>query len=56
MPFGSSICRWVTRSSNRISDDPLCQAVQRAVDAGLVVVAAAGNMGKTSDGRPSSAR
>ena len=32
-------------------DDPLCQAVQRAVDAGLVVVAAAGNLGKTDDGR-----
>ena len=36
-------------------DDPLCQAVQRAVDAGMVVVAAAGNFGKTADGRPSSA-
>jgi serine protease AprX len=33
-------------------DDPLCQAVQRAVDAGLIVVAAAGNLGKTPDGRP----
>jgi serine protease AprX len=33
-------------------DDPLCQAVQRAVDAGMVVVAAAGNLGKTEDGRP----
>jgi serine protease AprX len=33
-------------------DDPLCQAVQRAVDAGYVVVAAAGNMGKAADGRP----
>ncbi|HEU4935507.1 MAG TPA: S8 family peptidase, partial [Vicinamibacterales bacterium] len=33
-------------------EDPLCHAVQRAVDAGLVVVAAAGNMGKTVDGRP----
>ena len=33
-------------------DDPLCQAAQRAVDAGLVVVAAAGNFGKTDDGRP----
>ena len=32
-------------------DDPLCLAVQRAVDAGLVVVAAAGNLGKTDDGR-----
>ena len=34
------------------ADDPLCQAVQRAVDAGIVVVAAAGNFGKTADGRP----
>ena len=33
-------------------DDPLCQAVQRAVDAGMIVVAAAGNLGKTDDGRP----
>jgi serine protease AprX len=31
-------------------DDPLCQAVQRAHDAGLVVVASAGNLGKTADG------
>jgi serine protease AprX len=33
-------------------DDPLCEAVERAVRAGLVVVAAAGNYGKTADGRP----
>ena len=33
-------------------EDPLCQAVERAVEAGLVVVTAAGNMGKTEDGRP----
>ncbi|MCA1558754.1 MAG: S8 family peptidase [Acidobacteria bacterium] len=33
-------------------DDPLCQAVERATRAGLVVVAAAGNRGKTEDGRP----
>ena len=33
-------------------DDPLCQAAQRAVDAGILVVAAAGNFGKTDDGRP----
>ncbi len=33
-------------------EDPLCQAVERAVAAGLVVVTAAGNMGKTEDGRP----
>ena len=29
------------------ADDPLCQAVERAVAAGIVVVAAAGNFGKT---------
>src|SRR5262249_54040123 len=33
-------------------DDPLCRAAQRAVDAGILVVAAAGNFGKTADGRP----
>ncbi len=32
-------------------DDPLCEAVERAVRAGLVVVAAAGNYGKTVDGK-----
>ena len=32
-------------------DDPLCQAVERAYRAGLVVVAAAGNYGRTEDGR-----
>ena len=31
--------------------DPLCQAVERAVAAGFVVVTAAGNMGMTTDGR-----
>jgi serine protease AprX len=33
-------------------DDPLCQAVERAVAAGYVVVAAAGNLGVTDDGTP----
>src|SRR5262249_21111081 len=33
-------------------DDPLCAAVERAVDAGMVVVAAAGNYGKKADGTP----
>ncbi|HTM26189.1 MAG TPA: S8 family serine peptidase, partial [Vicinamibacterales bacterium] len=33
-------------------DDPLCQAAQRAADAGILVVAAAGNFGKTAEGRP----
>ncbi len=32
-------------------DDPLCEAVERAVAAGLVVVASAGNFGRTRDGR-----
>jgi len=30
--------------------DPLCQAVAKAVQAGLIVVASAGNAGKTADG------
>ena len=34
------------------SDDPLCQAVQQATDAGLLVTVAAGNLGKLPDGRP----
>ncbi len=32
-------------------DDPLCQAVERAVRAGIVVVASAGNAGETRDGK-----
>ena len=32
-------------------DDPVCAAVERAVRAGIVVVAAAGNHGETADGR-----
>jgi serine protease AprX len=34
------------------ADDPICQAVERAYRAGIVVVASAGNFGKTADGRP----
>ena len=34
------------------ADDPLCEAVERAVASGMVVVAAAGNLGKTPDGTP----
>ena len=33
------------------STDPLCEAVNRAVQAGIVVVVAAGNTGKAADGR-----
>ena len=32
-------------------DDPVCEAVERAIAAGIVVVAAAGNYGLTADGR-----
>jgi serine protease AprX len=32
-------------------DDPLCEAVERAVTAGIVVVAAAGNYGRSVDGK-----
>ena len=32
-------------------DDPLCEAVERALAAGIVVVASAGNYGKTDEGR-----
>ncbi|HEX7139697.1 MAG TPA: S8 family peptidase, partial [Vicinamibacterales bacterium] len=32
--------------------DPLCEAVARAVNAGIVVVASAGNAGVAADGRP----
>ena len=39
----------VTASYN---DDPLALAAKRAVDAGIVVVAAAGNIGRTSTGQP----
>ncbi|MFP5379867.1 MAG: S8 family peptidase, partial [Vicinamibacteria bacterium] len=35
----------------RCADDPLCSAVERAVRAGLVVVASAGNYGQTADGK-----
>ena len=33
------------------TDDPLCRAVRRLVDAGIVVVAAAGNSGRNSQGQ-----
>jgi serine protease AprX len=34
------------------STDPLCLAVKRAVDAGIVVIASSGNRGKTDTGQP----
>jgi serine protease AprX len=33
-------------------DDPLCEAVERAVHAGITVVVAAGNYGRTANGTP----
>ncbi len=38
--------------SGSYRDDPMAHAVERAREAGLVVVASAGNMGKTSSGDP----
>ena len=38
--------------SQSYKTDPLCQAVGRAVDAGIVVVVAAGNLGKDAAGQP----
>src|SRR5262245_58935932 len=32
-------------------DDPLCEAVERAVKAGITVVVAAGNLGRTAEGK-----
>ena len=38
--------------SESYTTDPLTLAAKRAVDAGLVVVSAAGNLGRTTDGQP----
>ena len=38
--------------TQKVADDPLCQAVERAARAGLVVVVAAGNRGESADGKP----
>src|SRR5207237_6631807 len=40
-----------TPTINSYRDDPLCKAVRRLVDAGMVVTVAAGNDGKDSSGQ-----
>ncbi|HKQ52652.1 MAG TPA: S8 family serine peptidase [Pyrinomonadaceae bacterium] len=40
-----------TAAVSSYKDDPLCKAVRKLVDAGVVVVAAAGNEGKDSNGQ-----
>jgi subtilisin family serine protease len=39
-----------TPAIDSFRDDPLCQAVRRLTDAGVIVIAAAGNSGKSADG------
>src|ERR1043166_8564719 len=39
-----------TPAINSYEDDPVCNAVRKLVDAGVVVVAAAGNLGKDANG------
>src|SRR6185503_11647988 len=40
-----------TRAINSYEDDPLCNSVRKLVDSGVVVVAAAGNVGKADNGQ-----
>ena len=40
-----------TPAINSYKDDPLCNAVRKLVDSGVVVVAAAGNIGKNASGQ-----
>ena len=40
-----------TPAINSYKDDPICKAVRKLVDAGVVVVAAAGNFGKDANGQ-----
>ena len=39
-------------SSGSYGDDPMAKAVERAVNAGIVVIASGGNLGKLPDGTP----
>ena len=39
-------------ASGSYGDDPMAKAVERAVNAGIVVIASAGNLGKLPDGTP----
>ena len=48
----SSTCRSARASTSRTWTDPLTLAAKRVVDAGVVVVAAAGNLGKNANGQP----
>ena len=47
----SSTCRLARRSPSPTTTDPLTLAAKRAVDAGIVVVTAAGNLGKNARGQ-----
>ena len=47
----SSTCRSGTPVTQSYRDDPMGQAVERAVKAGIVVVASAGNRGETPEGK-----
>jgi hypothetical protein len=48
----SSTCRWARRCCSRGATTRSTRPSTRAFRAGIVVVASAGNRGKTADGRP----
>ena len=50
--IASSTCRSARAMAESYNTDPLTIAAKRAFDAGIVVVAAAGNMGKAANGQP----